>query len=313
MKTGGDDVSDELEEKALPSQQSLSFNGIKEDLVTIFYKYQENLYLYNDNLFSISEQIAAILSAEYKINKKQYYKFIINKSNEQLFKEGLFYLDYLEKCKNAIIKENSKIEKIKYFLQKELAYPSELENSKKIDSSNNPNTYNFNLNADKLDSQTEKWFVKKIRNIIKGLPDIHLFRNGVNKNDSFYIEYFDSLDKVRKFFPDFILFNNKTKKVMIIETKGNANLGMDIDKNTKYKVDKMYEYIKIINGNNNNTLFGKAVPVLQKSDINMTLSNSIYQIECKDANGKFNFANKPQDLLRVLQEYLIDDGDVNNE
>ena len=83
-----------------------------------------------------------------------------------------------------------------------------------------------------LDSENERIFYLSIINK-DNLDNIHLFRNGTNLENDYYIEYIDKNDsKIRKFFPDFILINEKNKQCVIIEAKGNKN---DIDPNSENK------------------------------------------------------------------------------
>lgn len=59
----------------------------------------------------------------------------------------------------------------------------------------------------------KKSFYKSIKE--KDLEDFHLFRNGTLTQNDYYVEYIDQDNlQIRKFFPaDFILINEKTKKV----------------------------------------------------------------------------------------------------
>ncbi len=55
----------------------------------------------------------------------------------------------------------------------------------------------------------------------------------MTRNNSYYIEYIDRNDsKIRKFFLDFILINEKNKQCLIIEAKGKK---YDIDPNSENK------------------------------------------------------------------------------
>ncbi len=106
---------------------------------------------------------------------------------------------------------------------------------KKFDISiwDNLNTFNGCLKIKEgLDSENERIFYQTIINK-DNLDNIHLFRNGTNLENDYYIEYIDKNDsKIRKFFPDFILINEKNKQCLIIEAKGNK---YDIDPNSENK------------------------------------------------------------------------------
>lgn len=58
----------------------------------------------------------------------------------------------------------------------------------------------------------------------------------------------EKLFKKLKFYPDFILINNKTKEALIIEIKG--NLKNDIDKNTGYKINQINSFKNDISNTN---------------------------------------------------------------
>lgn len=62
----------------------------------------------------------------------------------------------------------------------------------------------------------------------------HLFRNGINPLDSYYIEYIDAETiKKRKFFPDFIITTKN--KIIILEVKGIGKNNIDSKAETKLK------------------------------------------------------------------------------
>lgn len=151
------------------------------------------------------------------------------------------------------------IEKLKdEYLSKHIEYkekiyklPNEyMVSTKKFDTStwDNLNTFNGSLKIEEgLDSENERIFYKNIiiyQSFIDkdNLNNIHLFRNGTNLENDYYIEYIDKNDsKIRKFFPDFILINEKNKQCLIIEGKGNKN---DIDQNSKNKFKQLVNCLK---------------------------------------------------------------------
>ena len=77
----------------------------------------------------------------------------------------------------------------------------------------------------------------------KDLENIHIFRNGISKEEDYYVEYIDQEGKIRKFFPDFILINEITKTCLILEAKG-GSFKTDIDKNSDIKFKKLIECLE---------------------------------------------------------------------
>ena len=170
------------------------------------------------------------------INKKikDFYWACYYNWNENCFElnNGIFISlkQLIEKLKDEYLSKHIE------YKQKEYKLPNEyVVSMKKFDISvwDNLNTFNGSLKIKEgLDSENERIFYQTIINK-DNLDNIHLFRNGTNLENDYYIEYIDKNDsKIRKFFPDFILINEKNKQCLIIEAKGNKN---DIDPNSDNK------------------------------------------------------------------------------
>ncbi|MBX4210200.2 MAG: hypothetical protein K4H23_03500 [Mollicutes bacterium PWAP] len=92
------------------------------------------------------------------------------------------------------------------------------------------------------DSDVEKNFYAKFDQLInieriansQHKESIHMFRNGVN-DKSYRIDYYDKNDKLLSFYPDFIFVSDLNKEIYIMETKGRAVTGQNIDQNSNIK------------------------------------------------------------------------------
>ena len=108
------------------------------------------------------------------------------------------------------------------------------------------NSFNIRLDEDELDSSHERKFYKEIKDEYgdKSNNFIHIFRNGINKNIDYYIQYLDDDNKVRSYFPDFIMINENTKQVWIFEGKGVGK--NNIDQNWNEKSNAIVKYLNDI-------------------------------------------------------------------
>ena len=229
----------------ISSQQKLKFDGGNVTLFDLYIKYKttiSNNYLIQQIMDKISLKIK-------NIKIKQFYWATYYNFNKSIFSSNL---------QNYSIEEIINQEIYKYQKNKshtnveEYILPTQYETSNKyfdVDAWDKYNTFNASLKINKPTlSENEYEFCKDIRGILKSSEkQMHLFRNGTGKQD-FYINYFNNISKSSKFFPDFILINETTKKIIIIEVKG-RNDG-DIDKETKNKMDKLHKEIDKISHKN---------------------------------------------------------------
>ena len=229
----------------ISSQQKLKFDGGNVTLFDLYIKYKttiSNNYLIQQIMDKISLKIK-------NIKIKQFYWATYYNFNKSIFSSNL---------QNYSIEEIINQEIYKYQKNKshtnveEYILPTQYETSNKyfdVDAWDKYNTFNASLKINKPTlSENEYEFCKDIRGILKSSEkQMHLFRNGTGKQD-FYINYFNNISKSSKFFPDFILINETTKKIIIIEVKGRND--RDIDKETENKMDKLHKEIDKISHKN---------------------------------------------------------------
>ena len=229
----------------ISSQQKLKFDGGNVTLFDLYIKYKttiSNNYLIQQIMDKISLKIK-------NIKIKQFYWATYYNFNKSIFSSNL---------QNYSIEEIINQEIYKYQKNKshtnveEYILPTQYETSNKyfdVDAWDKYNTFNASLKINKPTlSENEHEFCKDIRGILKSSEkQMHLFRNGTGKQD-FYINYFNNISKSSKFFPDFILINETTKKIIIIEVKGRND--RDIDKETENKMDKLHKEIDKISHKN---------------------------------------------------------------
>lgn len=179
-----------------------------------------------------------------QINKKikEFYWSCCYNWNKNIFKtdNNIFITlkDLIEKLKDQYLSKYIEYKQEIYELPKEYNVSTKKFDPNKWDELN---TFEGSLKIKEgLDSDNERIFYKSIKN--KDLENIHIFRNGTNPQNDYYIEYIDKNDsKIRKFFPDFILINEKNKQCIVLEAKGNKN---DIDPNSKSKFQQFIRCLK---------------------------------------------------------------------
>lgn len=179
-----------------------------------------------------------------QINKKikEFYLSCCYNWNKNIFKtdNNIFITlkDMIEKLKDQYLSKYIEYKQEIYELPKEYNISTKKFDPNKWDELN---TFEGSLKIKEgLDSDNERIFYKSIKN--KDLENIHVFRNGTSPQNDYYIEYIDKNDsKIRKFFPDFILINEKNKQCIVLEAKGNKN---DIDPNSKSKFQQFIECLK---------------------------------------------------------------------
>lgn len=191
----------------------------------------------------------------------------------------------IEKTKNEFLNSNISEEYEDYFLPITYQFDTKKYN---VDEWDYINTYEVSLMTKKLDSKNEEEFYKKIRDSFDDNNYIHLLRNGTTKND-YYTDYLDNETKIRKFYPDFILVNEKTKKTWIFEAKGIKN--NDIDKYTEYKFDSMmelFEYYLKQKKINNEYHFKGAIKVSLDKDNLVFYNENGEKMEFRDLKREIN-------------------------
>lgn len=144
--------------------------------------------------------------------------------------------DYIEYLRNQYINERITSYTEEYHLPIEYKVSSSKYDTSRWDGIN---TFNVKFKKDNpLVSDHEREFYKEWEK--NGLDGVHIFRNGTNRNNDYFVEYIDDENKIRAFFPDFIVINEKTKNVLILEGKGGTKR-TDIDKQTENKKRALVE------------------------------------------------------------------------
>lgn len=227
----------------------------KESLIDLYIRFKtitKSNYLISIILEAISLKINII-------NKKikEFYLSCINNWNRSIFKTGNNLFNLYEKIIQLINNyQNRNIEykREAFNLPKEYMISSEIFS---IDDWDKVNTYNiFSINIDKaFDSNVEKEFYKLWKNVFFKIDEIHIFRNGISNKD-YYINYIDEFNKVRKFYPDFIVVNEIKKTVFVLEAKGRNE--KDIDKSTFNKINFFKKLLnnKLIKSDTNYDIIG---------------------------------------------------------
>lgn len=221
------------------SQTSFIFDKPKINLFDLYIKYKTA----TKSSILINKILDKLALSVHKLNKKikDFYWACYHNWNKQLWSfdgNNTTLKDWIEKIKNEYL--SNKIN----FKYKEYVLPSEYKVSTKKynkDYWDKINTFDASLNIKNLSSGNEKEFYKMLKN--KDLEGAHIFRNGESPNQDYYVEYLDKENKKRKFFPDFILINEKDKICLILESKGGNNSN-DIDKNTKEKIKSLSDALK---------------------------------------------------------------------
>ena len=221
-------------------QSSWNFQKTKDDLFTIFLKYKfvfGNKFIESKAMDKIAENLSP------SIKKKDFYKFIVTGYSNTYIKYGnKNIIEYLQYIKNKYIKENSGMYTEEFSLPEKFLYSTKFGTT----GWDKLNSYKLFSNPKGLDSDIERSFWKEIKSEFKNDDDVHFFRNGIGP-DSFKIEYFNTYAKKSKFFPDFLLIDEKNKKVVIIDTKGRNE--KDIDKESDNKFNSAWEHISDIKNN----------------------------------------------------------------
>ncbi len=229
-------------------QSSWNFSTNKDDLFVIFLKYKS--VLKNKYIESLAmDEIAEILSPD--IKKKDFYKFIIIRYSNSDYQvsakdhkksKRINIIEYLQYIKNQYIVDKSNMRKTEFKLPNQFKYSTKFgeEGWDKL------NSYELKSNKAGLDSEIERKFYKEVKAEFKNNDKIHLFRNGVG-GQSYGIEYFNTFAKKSIFFPDFLLIDDKNKKVLIIDTKGRNEKDIDAETNNKFK--SAWKHIEDIQNN----------------------------------------------------------------
>ena len=231
-------------------------NGKKERQSQINFNFKTLFQYYIDYLLIISKHkkckkiFINIQNNMQKINRsiKDFYIAMIYNSSKSLFDNNTYTIfEKIDLLFNSQIQKNLKLCCEKYDL------PSDYKcNTKYFKKCKNHFTFGMLPNKDeKIWSTFETQFCDDILRNFKNDDEIHVFKNGTNiydKNQDFYIEYFDPDSfKKCKFFPDYILINEKLKTAFIIEVKGRNE--KNIDKNTEPKMLTLNENLNKINKN----------------------------------------------------------------
>ncbi len=267
-----DKIAEKLNEN-IASQQKLIFNGDNISLFDLYIKYKtviSNNYL--------TQQIMNKISLEIKnIKIKQFYWATYYNFNHSFFSLNSQNYSMQEIINQEIYKyqkDRSQTNVEEYVL------PTHYLTSNKyfdVVPWDNYNTFDATLKINKPPlSQNEHEFCKEIRSILKSSEkQMHLFRNGTGEQD-FYINYFNNISKSSKFFPDFILINEASKKMIIIEVKGRND--EDIDKETQNKMNKLHKAIDKISNKNPYTVVAgyKAFYNNSKNDMEYIGKNDKY-------------------------------------
>lgn len=215
-----------------PTHTSINFNASK-DMFTIFLKYKA-ITAQNKSFAMLFDEIANLLSGKFKVTKKDYYKFVQNYIFSSYFgEESLF--DIVKRLIDKHVGILSSKEYVDYFLPLQMQY-KESEIVRKWDE---VNTYELSFglnNADKW-SEVERKFFIEIFELLKYIkkPHVHWFRNNVD-SVSYKIDYLNNTGKISAFYPDFILVNDSTKKVYVVDTKGHGENNIDRQSVNKFRM-----------------------------------------------------------------------------
>lgn len=269
------------------SQQSLDFSKPKETLVYTYIKYKtktKSSTLINKILDYVVENLdpKIITIKKFYLLTIQNWDVFFNYENkkENTLKSKIEELINEFQSKNSIKKQEPYILPSEYILnEKYIGY-------EKWD---NVNTYEFSLLINNLDSENEKKFYERFKDYFDDNNNVHIFRNGRGSQD-YYIEYFDENFKIRKFYPDFIVINNSTKQIFVIEIKGINE--KDIDKNTSNKIETFISHLDKIQINNS---FYKCYKIFKCF---LDSSNDLMFFENNEQNSK-----KFSDIKKLIKEF----------
>ena len=187
----------------------------------------------------ISKILDVISNYVCKVNKtiKEFYKACCHNWNKSVFvlnNNNTSLKEWIEYEKDQYLKEKFKdrTRTEAYVLPEKYKV-----STKRFDISKWDDISSFNISL-KLTSDNEKEFYKQWKTISP--PEyIHLFRNGeVPTSDNYFVEYISSEGKKRRFFPDFIIIDEKHKNCLIIEAKGGDNK-TDIDRESDNKLSSL--------------------------------------------------------------------------
>lgn len=241
IKDAGDILSsnvDNFKQQNL-SQRKIKFNEVRITLFDLYIKYRtvtKSTLL----IFKVLEKITAIINKKNKTIKDFYWSCYCNWTKKLfVINNNQFNLkEWIEYEKDLFIKNHLEIKTQKYFLPLEYKVSTKKYNLEDWDGIN---TFYLKIKSEAFDSNIEKEFYKNLKS--KDLENIHIFRNGISKEEDYYVEYIDQEGKIRKFFPDFILINEITKTCLILEAKG-GTFKTDIDKNSDIKFKKLIECLE---------------------------------------------------------------------
>ncbi|NQZ29392.1 MAG: DEAD/DEAH box helicase family protein [Mycoplasmatales bacterium] len=226
-------------------QQSFDLDENKKNKEDLYYIYIEFLQAI-DGLKIIETFVKSLVKRkECKYKIKDIYLYFIDKYND-IFEDEITLKQKINDILYELISENIKYDIGEEFtLSDQMSYYKELISKVPVDFEQETliNSYLMDINTTiqeykpTFDSLQEhlfyNWFKGwKWRDAEKS--KIHLFRNGINPINSYFIEYIDIQSmKTRRFFPDFII-TTKTKNI-ILEVKGIGRNNVDIKAETKLK------------------------------------------------------------------------------
>lgn len=271
-------------------QSTLRFDVPRITLFDLYIKYR-TITKSNDLTFKILNNIETKLAKFNKSIKEFYwaciYKwndvFSIINNNHQTLYERINYE------RNKYLKDKIDYEYKEYVLPQE--YKINLKYYD-VDDWDEVNTFNAKLKKsnEKL-SSNEREFYKKIISAYDNNDDIHIFRNGVSSND-YYVEYINNNNQIRKFYPDFILINEKNKTCLIIEAKGRDSKE-DIDNESKNKFKAIQDSFEI------NKLKNKYSLRNNKTIIKVAYNNKHEDLEISENETPLKF----KDIKKLIEEY----------
>ncbi len=168
-----------------------------------------------------------------KIKKKQLYQFFSNKLFSTTIKNGDILKIEIEKVFLKHQKDNFKIiQKDKPWILTDHNYkwyPKNYHNDDTGKDWDDVNSYQIKLDCEKAINRPEQKFYEFIQDWFRDdKVKKHILRNGTTLDSDFFIPYISSENKIRNFFPDFIL--ETEKNIVIMEVKGKR----DLEKNAKF-------------------------------------------------------------------------------
>lgn len=170
-----------------------------------------------------------------KVTKKQLYQFFSNKllsvsseKNANILKTEIE--NSFLKCQNETIKIVK--EKNYWSLSDKKNYPNVYHDDYTGTNWDKVNSYELKLNCrnNKVLNDSESKFYEFIKERFSdNNGNNHIFRNGTTEKDDYFLPYISTINKMRKFYPDFIL--ESEKNVVILDVKGE----IDVEGKQKFK------------------------------------------------------------------------------